>query len=182
MFFADAVLLPTGHDDFTVFRVDSPGAFEARLAALEPMPMTWPADRARLSPPALPLIFGGRFALLGAELQTSTVQPGEPLRLLTYWEVLATASTPAVAFVHVTSDGTDIWGQHDWLDVRTAGLQPGDRFVQVHSVPVKPETPPSDYYAMLGLYTPPNWQQRWPIAAGEGETADRVLLGTIEIE
>ncbi len=182
LFFADATLLPIDHDDFAAFRVDSPAAFEARLDALEPLPLAWPAEQAHLPPPTLPLVFGDRFALLGAELQTDTVQPGDQLRLLTYWEVLAADPTPVVAFVHVTSDGTDIWGQVDWLSVRTKGLRPGDRFVQVHLVPVVPETPPGAYRAMLGLYPPPNWQQRLPIATGTDDIADRVLVGEIVVK
>jgi 4-amino-4-deoxy-L-arabinose transferase-like glycosyltransferase len=183
LFFADATLLPAAAgDDFTAFRVDSFAAPRARLDTLEPLPLAWPADKAELPPPTLPLIFGDRFALIGAELQTDTVQPGEQLRLLTYWEVLAADPTPVVAFVHVTSDGTDIWGQVDWLDVWADGLQPGDRFVQVHAVPVKPETPSGVYHAMLGLYPPPNWQRRLPIATGVEDTADRVLLGEIQVQ
>jgi 4-amino-4-deoxy-L-arabinose transferase-like glycosyltransferase len=182
LFFADATLLPIGHDDFAAFRIDSPAAFEARLDALEPMPLAWPSDEAHLPPPTLPLVFDNRFALLGAELQTDTVQPGRQLRLLTYWKVLAADPTPVVAFVHVTSDGSAIWGQVDWLSVRADGLQPGDRFVQVHLVPVAPETPPGTYHALLGLYPPPDWQQRLPIATDTGESADRVLLGEIVVE
>jgi 4-amino-4-deoxy-L-arabinose transferase-like glycosyltransferase len=182
LFFADATLLPDDHDDFTVFRVSSPAAFKARLDALKPLPLAWPADKSYLPPPALPLVFDDRFALLGAELQTDTVRPGGQLRLLTYWEVLVADPVPVVAFVHVTSDGTDIWGQVDWLSVWADGLQPGDRFVQVHLVPVVPEAPPGTYHAMLGLYPPPNWQQRLLIATGADEPADRVLLGEIVIE
>jgi 4-amino-4-deoxy-L-arabinose transferase-like glycosyltransferase len=182
LFLADATLLPTGHDDFAAFRVDDPAAFVARLDALESPPLAWPPDKAHLPPPTLPLVFGDRFALLGAELQTDVVQPGGQLRLLTFWQVLAADPAPVVAFVHLTSDGTDIWGQVDWLSVRAKGLQPGDRFVQVHLVPVAPETPPGTYHAMLGLYPPPNWQQRLPIATGTEETADRVLLGEIEVK
>jgi 4-amino-4-deoxy-L-arabinose transferase-like glycosyltransferase len=182
LFFADAELLPTEHDDFIAFRVESPTAFEDRLNALGPLSIAWPPDKAYLPPPTLPLVFDGRFALLGAELQTDVVQPGGQLRLLTYWEVLAADPTPVVAFVHLTSDGTDIWGQVDWLSVRAEGLQPDDRFVQVHLVPVVPETPPGSYHAMLGLYPPPNWQQRLPIATGVKDTADRVLLGEIQVK
>ncbi len=182
LFFADAVLLPTDHDDFAAFRVDTPVAFEARLDALDPLPLAWPVDKAHLPPPTLPLVFDDRFALLGAELQTDTVPPGGQLRLLTYWEVLTADSTPVVAFVHVTSDGSAIWGQVDWLSVRAKGLQPGDRFVQVHRVPVAPETPPGTYHALLGLYPPPDWQRRLPIATGTKETADRVLVGKIAVE
>jgi 4-amino-4-deoxy-L-arabinose transferase-like glycosyltransferase len=182
MFFADAEPIPTDHDNFMAFRVESLAAFEDRLNALEPLPLAWPADKVHLPSPKLPLVFDGRFALLGAELQEDSVQPGGQLRLLTYWEVLAADSTPIVAFVHLTSDGTDIWGQVDWLSVRTDGLQSGDRFVQVYHVPVKSDTPPGTYHAMLGLYPPPNWQQRLPIAVGAEGTADRVLLGEIVVE
>jgi hypothetical protein len=182
LFFADATLLPTDHDDFAAFRVDAPAAFEARLDALKPVPLAWTSDKAHLPPPTWPLVFDNRFALLGAELQTDTVQPGDQLRLLTYWEVLTADPTPIVAFVHVTSDGSDIWGQYDWLSVRAEGLQPGDRFVQIHLVPVVPETPPGTYHAVLGLYPPPDWQQRLPIATGAEDTADRVLLGEIVVE
>jgi 4-amino-4-deoxy-L-arabinose transferase-like glycosyltransferase len=182
MFFADAALLSTDHADFAAFRVDAPTALEARLDGLAPVPLAWPADKTQLPPPALPLVFDGRFALLGVELQTDAVRPGEELRLLTYWEVLAADPTPVVAFVHVTSDGSDIWGQEDWLSVRTEGLGPDDRFVQVHRVPVVPETPPGTYHALLGLYPPPDWQQRLPIATGVDESADRVLLGEITVE
>jgi hypothetical protein len=182
LFFVDAELIPTDHDDFTVFWVESPTTFEDRLNALRPLSIVWPLDKAHLPPPTPPLVFDGHFALLGAELQTDVVHPGDQLRLLTYWEVLAADPTPVVAFVHVTSDGTDIWGQVDWLSVRTDGLQPGDHFVQVHLVPVVPETPPGTYHAMLGLYPPPDWQQRLPIATGAEETVDRVLLGKIVVE
>jgi 4-amino-4-deoxy-L-arabinose transferase-like glycosyltransferase len=183
LFFADAEPIPTTHDDFTAFRVESPTAFEERLEALEPLPMAWPSEGVQLPPPVLPLVFDGRFALLGAELQSESAQRGGQLRMLTYWEVLAADPTPVVAFVHLTSDGTDIWGQVDWLDTRMDGLQPGDRFVQVHLVPVKAETPSGSYQAMLGLYyPPPNWQQRLPIATGSGDTTDRVLLGEIQVE
>ncbi|MBN1978075.1 MAG: glycosyltransferase family 39 protein [Anaerolineae bacterium] len=182
VFFADAELITADRDDFMAFRVESPAAFEDRLNALASLPMAWPADKAHLPSPALPLFFDGRFALLGAELQVDSVRPGDQLRLLTYWEVVAADPTPVVAFVHLTSGGTDIWGQVDWLSVWADGLQPGDRFVQVHPVPVKPETPPGTYHAMLGLYTPPDWQQRLLIATGSEGTSDRVLLGEIVVE
>ncbi len=175
LFVADATLLPTADDNFVAFRVVHPAALEERLDALADTPVAWPPDLAHLPSPTLPLVFGGRFALLGAELQGDTVPPGGELRLVTYWEVLTADPTPVVAFVHLTSDGQDIWGQHDWLDVRTVGLQPGDRFAQVHLVPVKPGTPPGLYHVQLGLYGP-DTLLRLPIAMGADDTADRVWV------
>nr|HID13500.1 hypothetical protein [Anaerolineae bacterium] len=176
LFAADATLLPTANDDFTAFRVAHPAALEERLHALADTSLAWPPELAHLPPPTLPLVFGDRFALLAAELRENIVPPGGELRLITYWEVLAADPAPVVAFVHLTSDGQDIWGQHDWLDVRTVGLQPGDRFAQVHRVPVKPETPLGLYHIQLGLYGP-DTLLRLPIATGGEGTADRVWVG-----
>ncbi len=180
LFFADALLLPAVGDDFTAFRVAHPAALEERLEALAGTHVAWPPELAHLPSPTLPLVFGDRFALLEAELEEDTVAPGGELRLITYWEVLAADPTPIVAFVHLTSDGQDIWGQQDWLDVRTAGLQPGDRFAQVHVLPVQPETPPGDYHVQLGLYNPETLL-RLPITPGAESAADRAWVGQVQV-
>jgi 4-amino-4-deoxy-L-arabinose transferase-like glycosyltransferase len=180
LFVADAALLPVAGDDFAAFRVAHPAALEERLNQVAHAPVAWPPELAHLPPPALPLVFGGRFALLGAELDGRAVPPGGEVRLITYWEALGADPAPVVAFVHVTADGVDIWGQHDWLDVRAAGLQPGDRFAQVHPVPVRPETPPGRYHVQMGLYGP-DTLLRLPIATGAEGTADRVWVGEVVV-
>jgi len=76
-------------EDFTAFRLDRPGALEDRLALVSDTSVIWPLGLEDLPPPKLPLEFGGRFALLGAELPESPVTPGEDLRLNTYWRVLS---------------------------------------------------------------------------------------------
>ena len=178
LFAADAALLPTTGDSFTAFRVAHPATLEKRLDALANTPVAWPPELAHLMPPTLPLVFGDRFALLGAELEEDTVLPGGELRLITYWEVLTADPAPVVAFVHLISDGQDIWGQYDGLDVRPAGLQPGDRFAQIHSVLVKPETPHGLYHVQLGLYGP-DTLMRLPVVTGADSMADRVWVGEV---
>jgi 4-amino-4-deoxy-L-arabinose transferase-like glycosyltransferase len=178
LFATDAALLPTTGDDFDALRVAHPAALEERLDALAGRPVAWPPHLAHLAPPTLPLVFGDRFVLLGAEVQEGAAAPGGHLRLVTYWEVQAANPAPVVAFAHLTTDGQDIWGQQDWLDVRPAGLQPGDRFAQAHLVPVKPETPPGLYHVQLGLYRP-DTLLRLPIATGASEAADRVWVGEV---
>ena len=178
LFIADAALLPAADEGFTAFRIANPAALEERLGTLTGTPPAWPPELAHLPPPTLPLVFGDRFALLGVELEKDTTAPGGELRLITYWQVLAADPAPVVVFVHLTSDGQDIRGQQDWLDVRTDSLQPGDRFAQVHRVPVKPETPPGTYHLQLGLYGP-DTLLRLPIATGAEGTADRVWVGKV---
>jgi hypothetical protein len=182
LFIPDAsALSPSSAGDlFNAFRVVRPAAFEKRLTALGELSVAWPPELAHLPSPGLPLAFGGRFALLGAELQEDAVQPGGELRLISYWEVLTVDPAPVVAFVHLTSDGQDIWGQQDWLDVRTAGLQLGDRFVQVHSVVIDPETPHGRYHVQLGLYSP-DTLVRLPITTVAAGTADRVWVAQAQV-
>jgi len=181
LFIADAVPVSSTNDDFAAFRIDRYEALEQQLKAATSAPVDWPPDWVRLPPPTLPLVFGNRFSLLGVELQkTPRVSSGDELRLVTYWEVLAADPTPVVAFVHLTSDGQDIWGQHDGLDVRPVGLQPGDRFAQAHRVLVAPETPPGVYHVQIGLYHPETLA-RLPIAAGGDDTVDRVWVGQVEV-
>jgi 4-amino-4-deoxy-L-arabinose transferase-like glycosyltransferase len=175
LFLTDAELLPAS-GAFSVFRVNSAATLETRLEEAEDTPLAWPPDLAQPEPPRLPLAFGDRFALLGAEMEETAVSPGDQLRLIVYWEVLAADPSPVVAFAHLTSDGQDLWGQHDWLDVWADGLQPGDRFVQVHAVQVNPETPSGLYHLELGLYHPQTLA-RLPIATGTGAKADRVWVG-----
>ena len=154
-----------------------------RWNALTVPTLAWPPDLAYLPGPALPLVFGdppaGRFALLGIQMQEESVPAGGELRLTTYWEVLTADPTPVVAFVHLTSDGLDVWGQYDWLDVWADGLQPGDRFIQVHPVPVKPDTSPGLYHVQLGLYGP-DTLERLPIV-GTDTLADRVWVTEIQV-
>jgi 4-amino-4-deoxy-L-arabinose transferase-like glycosyltransferase len=180
LFAPDAVLLPRSDDAFTAYRVARPLALERRLATLPSTPVAWPTELVSLPPPGLPLTFGDRLALLGVELGGTHAAPGDTLRLITYWEVLATDPAPVVAFVHLTSDGQDIWGQQDWLDVRPAGLLPGDRFAQAHVVPIKPKTPPGLYHVQLGLYAPDTLVRLSIPAAGSG-VADRVWVGEVQV-
>jgi 4-amino-4-deoxy-L-arabinose transferase-like glycosyltransferase len=182
LFIPDASALPplSADDAFSAFRVVRPAALEKRLDTLDKVSVAWPPELAHLPSVGLPLAFGGRFALLGAELQEDAVLPDGELRLTTYWSVLATDPAPVIAFVHLTSDGQDIWGQQDWLDVRTAGLQPGDLFVQVHSVVINPETPPGIYHVQLGLYRP-DTLVRLPITTVTAGAADRIWVAEARV-
>lgn len=180
VFTADAVPLSPSGDDFEAYQVGDLGAFERALRAASSITMAWPPEESNVPEPSLPLTFDGRFELLGAELPDGSFEAGEEIRLTTYWRVTRADSTPVVSFVHVTSDGQDIWGQHDGLAVRPSSLQVGDRFAQVHRIPIKPETPGATYHLQLGMYRP-DTLTRLPIKAEEDRTVDRVWMGSVEV-
>jgi 4-amino-4-deoxy-L-arabinose transferase-like glycosyltransferase len=179
-FHADAVAYAAVKDLFSAYQVVESSFLEQRLEAIGRAAVAWPPQLRTLSPPALPLNVGQRFLLLGAELQNSPAAPGETLRLITYWAVLASDASPVVAFAHLTSDGLDIWGQHDGLDVRPASLLPGDRFAQVHPVTINPGTPSGAYHLQIGLYSPETLV-RLPIQTADGGFADRVWVADVEV-
>lgn len=180
LFMVDATPLLSS-DSFQAFRVVDPSALEEVLDAASSITVARPPGEGGIHNLSLPLGFDGRFELLGAELPDRSFKAGEEIRVTTYWRVTRADSTPVVGFVHVTSDGQDIWGQHDGLAVRPSSLQVGDRFAQVHRIPIKPETPAATYHLQLGLYRP-DTLTRLPIRAGEDRTVDRVWMGSIEVE
>jgi len=171
---ADAELVSSREEAFTALRTSSLEPLERRLEAAALTPAALPSPTGQ--DVALPLRFGDRFRLLGAEVDDDRLVAGAELRVTTYWEVLSKASEPVVAFVHLTSDGSHIWGQHDGLDVWPPSLEPGDRFAQVHQVPVRSRAPTGPYHVEVGLYHPETLQ-RLPVMDGEKSVADRVMLG-----
>ena len=176
LFFAEARKLPSSSADFSAYQLlQAPalGDWRASTAAL-----AWPPELDHLPPPRLPLDFQGGLTLLGAETAQRAIDAGHELSLVTYWEARSAVAEPVVVFVHLTSDGSDIWGQHDWLDVRTAGLQRGDRFAQAHGVAVDGGCPSGSYHLQVGLYRP-DTLERLPIPLARGQQADRVWIGTI---
>jgi hypothetical protein len=178
LFRADGALV-AANGRFDQYTLTQTTALDTHLQHLPPAPLMWPPDlAAALPPPALPLPFGDRLALLAVELLTPRAAPGDVVQFVTYWQVLRADPAPLVAFVHLTTDGVDIWGQQDWLDVRMAGLQVADRFAQVHRVALRGDAPLGVYHLQLGLYGP-DTQVRLLAANGR---ADRIWVGEVVVE
>jgi 4-amino-4-deoxy-L-arabinose transferase-like glycosyltransferase len=180
LFLSDASQVPSPGNDFVSFRVTDLTGLERRLASMHDMFLAWPPGVSHSRAPTLPVVFGDRFALTGAEIGQKAVASGAELRLITYWETMTADPTSVVAFAHLTSDGKDIWGQHDGLEVRCASLRPGDRFAQTHRIPVKAETPSGTYYVQIGLYAP-DTLIRLPVTTARGSAVDRVWVQQVEV-
>ncbi|MEZ4593981.1 MAG: glycosyltransferase family 39 protein [Chloroflexota bacterium] len=179
LFVADAGASEEVFADYRTFLLPDANQFAARLAeVVAETAVAWPPDFAQLPAPQLPINFDDRLHLLAASRPQVV---GDAVRFVTYWRVDVADPSPLVAFVHLTSDGVDIWGQQDWLDVRLAGLQPGDRFAQVHTVPIDPNAPNGRYHVQLGLYRP-DTLMRLPIEAADDQTADRIFAGELILE
>lgn len=180
LFAPDAHELQPRDEDFTAFQISRPKTLTEKLGTVGQLDITWSTDLAHLQSPTLPLNFGDRFAFLGAEIPTGAVVAGDIARVITYWEAKGGDNEPVVAFAHVTSDGQDIWGQYDGLEVRPDSLQPGDRFAHVYTISLSPETPQGVYHMQIGFYHP-DTLERVPIRTSETETADRVWIAELVV-
>ena len=117
--------------------------------------------------------------LLGYDLQTPTVQPGELVRLATLWRVYQPLPE-AVLFTHMLApDGTPL-AQADRLNAPSYAWQAGDRFVQLHELKVPQGTAVGSYPLIIGLYLR-STLQRLPISTNNGLISDHLPLTTVTI-
>lgn len=92
----------------------------------------------------------------------NSVQPGQTAELLTVWRVLdpnqagtripPTDTTDMALFTHVLQADGSILAQHDSLEAPSWDWQTGDVFLQIHPIPIPPETRPGTYSTAVGLY------------------------------
>jgi hypothetical protein len=72
-------------------------------------------------------------------------------------------------------------GSYDGLSVPPTSWEPGDIFIQWHSLSVEPTTPSGKYQVELGFYSPAT-MQRLPIFQEDQAVADRLLLSPIQVQ
>jgi len=172
---------------YTVYRLASRDALAEKLAAVQQnSAIYWspaigfvPGDpqewRHSLAPP---VNFNHQVAFLGYEYI-----PAEPgaIELLTYWQVLQAADPPLAIFVHLLDAHSAVVGSYDGLSVPPTSWEPGDVFIQWHSLPVEPDMPAGEYQVELGFYSPAT-MQRQPIFQEGQAIADRLLLSPIQMQ
>jgi len=173
---------------FDVYRFDSANALLALLQAVGDNPVAWsrmtafPAQdpESVYQPLELPVKVNGAVSLLGYELRTPTVEPGDEVALLTVWHVRESLTSEVVAFTHVLSHEGRIIGQLDRLDVPSWTWEPGDTFVQVHRFALEPDTPSGRYPVAVGLYVREG-STRLPIIVDDVSVDDRILLHPLQV-
>lgn len=90
--------------------------------------------------------FGNTLTYRGS---TSLLPEGDEITLLTAWEVTEASDRPLKIFIHALDATGRIVSQWDGLSVDPQSLEPGDRFVQRHRLPL-PDSPQSILVA--GVY------------------------------
>jgi 4-amino-4-deoxy-L-arabinose transferase-like glycosyltransferase len=125
--------------------------------------------------------FGDSARLAGYDLpEGNQVQAGQSLRLVLQWQALQTLDQRYTVFVHLVDTDDRIFGQRDQVpgngQFPTTGWVPGEYLSDTYTIPLKPDTPPGQYWIEIGLYNPLDGA-RLPVSdAGGRPLGDRLLL------
>ncbi len=134
---------------------DAPASWQALTSGLateilaqrgDPPPA---AEHARLR---APVGFGEIVSLAGYRTTQTPSGDALTLSLLTAWTVTAPVEDDLAIFAHLLDAGGNLVSQDDRLDAPSWQWQPGDRFVQVHSLALPADLPSGSYVVELGLY------------------------------
>lgn len=110
--------------------------------------------------------------LLGFDLSTTEVSPGEAAEAALYWEALTDVSNDYVVHVQLRDDEGQIWGQEEsrpaYGRYPTTEWQSGEVIRDWHAVPIPADTPDGDYHLYVRL-------------TQDGQVSSEVSLGMIRI-
>jgi len=181
----DSELLHVSEDGaYAIYRLASRDALAEKLASVQRNSnIYWSlavefASGAQLHPLVPPVNFNHQVAFLGYEYIPA--ESPSTIELLTYWQVLELTEPPLAIFVHLLDTHSAVVGSYDGLSVSPTSWEPGDVFIQWHSLSLEPTAPAGEYQVELGFYSPAT-MQRLPIFQEGQAVADRLLLSPIQV-
>ncbi|HTP08192.1 MAG TPA: hypothetical protein VMP08_08085, partial [Anaerolineae bacterium] len=165
-------------DDSRLYQLDQRERLAQTLAGVKSAEVSF-APEVGGGAAQLPIEFGHAIELLGYQVE-APIKAGQPLDLKTYWK--ATGSPPKflTVFVHLLDQNGQIVAQIDRQSVLADTLQPGDIFMQLHSIDLPTDLPPGSYRLAIGLYTS-DTGQRLPLSEGDQTHGDRLFLAPVAI-
>jgi hypothetical protein len=165
------------------FRIyeDDGGAAYTQGGRVRVAPSSSALPDALTAPPIeLPVTFDGGLTLLGYALDRSALKPGETVHLETVWRVDSVPGRLLSIMAHVVEPGGRVVAVGDGLGVPIESWQPGDVFVQRHTLTLPKDVPSGSYWIQTGVY----WLDdgnRWPVRDTRA-TGDRTLLMILEVK
>ncbi|MBC7251865.1 MAG: glycosyltransferase family 39 protein, partial [Anaerolineae bacterium] len=137
-------------------------------------------------PHRLDVNFGDQMRLLGYQIGTDTVHPGETMSVTLYWQAMTTMDTDYTVFVHLLDETGIVVAQRDTYpglgNAPTSTWQAGEAIADTYPIPIPSTTyAPSRAQLEVGLYnhrTP----QRLPVYEADGiPRGDSLRFATVEI-
>ena len=131
---------------------------------------------------------GDLVTLIGADLDRTTIKPGETLHLTLYWQTWARIEKSYTVFTHLLDADSHIWAQQDGIPVSgarpTTGWVPGEVVRDEYRLIVDPQAPPGNYVIEVGLYDASDpTMPRLAVLDRSGQPVDnRVLLAEVRVE
>ena len=100
--------------------------------------------------------FGEQVILLGYDISTLSLTPGQPFRIRLYWQAGGPVAASYTVFVHLVDSQARIRGQADSLPQGGARCTDtwmvGEVVPDDHVLTVAPDAPPGEYTLLVGLY------------------------------
>ncbi len=129
--------------------------------------------------PTTDVRFGEYFGLLGYDLSTTELRPGEKVTVTLYWTYRRPSAVDYTVFIHLLDRGSQIQGQADLRPQGggrlTSGWVMGDVLVDCFEVPLKADAARGTLRVALGFYDQATGA-RLPIVRGEQITGEDSLL------
>ncbi len=135
----------------------------------------------------LSVTLGQQVRLLGYDLSSETLAPGETLTLTLYWQARAEMDTGYTVFTHLLAPDGSFTGQRDNPPVNGAYPTPlwmtGEVVTDVYHIPIRADAPPGEHRLEVGMYVAEDGTRLpvTPPADGDVDAPDAVLLQTITL-
>jgi hypothetical protein len=130
---------------------------------------------------AVDVRFGAGLALVGYDLSTATVRPGDTLQLRLYWRLLAATDISPRASVQITDVfGTQVLARADSISIagqNFAAWPPGKYATDTYTLTIAPDAPPYVAQIRVAVYVQSPEITYYPAADGR----DYALLGELRI-
>ena len=164
--------------DSLIYDVDGRDRLAKTLAEVGQAEAAWPEENITAT---LPVDFGHDVKLIGYRVEKPSLRPGKTLNVTTYWQVIGQPPPFMTTFIHLIDSTGQIAAQTDRQSVLADTLQPGDVFMQLHSIDLPADLPPESLRLSIGLYSSETGQ-RLPIYEGESLRGDHLLLQPVTIK
>ena len=144
--------------------------------------------RQRLPPMEHPLSanLGNMVQLLGYDLSTDRLEPGDTLQLIVYWQALDKIQVNYTIFTRLIDEDDRIWGQKDNWPVNntypTTKWVKGEIVTDGHEIMINEDAPPGEYTLEIGMYDLAT-NERVSIIDAQVQAKDNaVILGYVWVE
>jgi len=127
---------------------------------------------------------GNKVRLLGYNLPTTEVMPGDILQLTLFWQAIAPINERYKVFAHVLDAHGHLVGQRDAEPGGGAKIttiwKESELVVDHYGLPILPATPPGDYMIEIGMYSLSDGQ-RLPVLEEGRSVGDYIILQSVRI-